>query len=126
MVISTFTIANNYKLSILLSRWLRMEQKGAAALAPVTADGEHAGADIILLGYFLNAEALARELDKQGSNLVERMLVIDFNLQNHAKIKVGTKPIAATMTMGRPTVSGRPKIGSRLSSSWTISHAAAK
>ena len=40
----------------------------------------------MLLGYFLNAEALGEELRAVRPDLLERVLVVDFNVQNHDKV----------------------------------------
>jgi len=82
VVVTSFAIAHNYRLARFFSRFL----PGRAAASEE--DGGHGqGADIVMLGYFLNAEALAAELKRSNPDLISRILVIDFNLQNHLKIK---------------------------------------
>jgi Kef-type K+ transport system membrane component KefB len=85
VVLSGFAIKYNYRLAMILERFLRIRGKKATG---ATADGDAAhGADIVMLGFFLNAEALTTELKKTNPELIERILVIDFNLQNHARIR---------------------------------------
>jgi len=90
VVISGFAIKYNYRLAMILERLLHMRGDRAAG-APKTPSGETTddvahGADIVMLGFFLNAEALATEIKKTDPELLERILVIDFNLQNHARV----------------------------------------
>ncbi len=83
VVLSGFAIKYNYRLAMILERVLGIGSKQAAG----TDDGDATpGADIVMLGFFLNAEALATELKKTAPELIDRILVIDFNLQNHASI----------------------------------------
>ena len=43
--------------------------------------------EVVLLGYFVNAEGLVNALKKENPELIKKILVIDFNLKNHPKIK---------------------------------------
>ena len=40
-----------------------------------------------MLGYFFNAEGFIKKLKTEAPHLIPKILVIDFNLQNHPKIK---------------------------------------
>ncbi len=92
VVLSGFAIKYNYRLAMILERLLRIRGEKAAG-APEAPSGETAdddaahGADIVMLGFFLNAEALVTEIKKTDPELIKRILVIDFNLQNHARIR---------------------------------------
>ena len=85
VILSGFAIKYNYKLAMILERFLRIRGQKAAG-ATEDDDAAH-GADIVMLGFFLNAEALAAELKKTNPELIKRILVIDFNLQNHDRIR---------------------------------------
>lgn len=109
VVVTSFAIANNYRLARLIGRYLpgrgvsapggRSAREDGALDAgdegvPVEVEGAEGGsgghgaqADIVMLGFFLNAEALAAELKRTSPDLVARTLVVDYNLQNHAAIR---------------------------------------
>lgn len=84
-VLSTYAVPANYRLAARAAKpWLRAP---AVPEAP-TAGGSHGGtSDVVLLGYFLNAEALAGELAREAPELLPRVLVIDYNLRNHERIR---------------------------------------
>lgn len=88
--VSSFTIGNNYRLAGLLARLLPGSRKQAPQEAGDAEDEKQPGAaqqgDIVMLGFFLNAEALVAELGKEDPDLISRFLIIDYNLQNHARI----------------------------------------
>ncbi len=90
VVISTFTISRNYQLAAWLAKALP-NQKAADIESEIGTDARgqdsHAIHDIVMLGFFLNSEALAAELKQSHPEMISRILVIDFNLQNHPKIK---------------------------------------
>ncbi|MDY0004764.1 MAG: cation:proton antiporter [Polyangia bacterium] len=101
VVVTSFAIANNYRLARRIGRYLpgrgvsapgeggdREEGAPDEALGPGGESGGHGPpADIVMLGFFLNAEALAAELKRTSPELLARTLVVDYNLQNHAAIK---------------------------------------
>jgi Kef-type K+ transport system membrane component KefB len=88
VVVAAFAISNNYRLAIVLHRAFSTGAKGPAG-------GESAGGgrsqqpvnDIVLLGYFVNADAIARHIAKTSPELLDRILVIDFNIEGHRHIK---------------------------------------
>jgi Kef-type K+ transport system membrane component KefB len=93
VVLTTYVIKNNYRISIAFERMLWKSKPVSAAAIRHAHAGAHAtshglsGADIVLLGYYLNAEALAHELENIAPELIPRTLVIDFNLHNHPIIR---------------------------------------
>jgi Kef-type K+ transport system membrane component KefB len=93
VVITGFAIKYNYKLAMALVRLLPFGgEKGADPdAAQVDAAGGEAAhgpsVDIVMLGFFLNAEALAEELKQTNPELIDRILVIDFNLDHHPAIR---------------------------------------
>ncbi len=88
VVVSTFTIGRNYQLAIWLSKVLPVKKTEEGEESKETRQQEaHAHHDIVMLGFFLNAEALAAELKQSYPELISRILVIDFNLQNHPRIR---------------------------------------
>ncbi len=91
VVLSTYGIKHNYKISKALSAMLKRKESvekidKEAAKGEHVASGHGHGAEIVLLGYFQNAEAIMCYLRDDEPELLKKMLVIDFNLQNHAKI----------------------------------------
>lgn len=96
VVITGFAIKYNYQIAMALVRLLPLgggakgaEAHGASAEAAGgdAAHGSALGVDVVMLGFFLNAEALAFELNKTNPELLKRILVIDFNLDNHVAIR---------------------------------------
>jgi Kef-type K+ transport system membrane component KefB len=98
VVLSTYAIPANYRIAAALGRLAG--RSGAAAGAPQAAgetgpghagpgDAAHGGSapEIVFLGYFQNAEALARSLASSAPGLLPRILVIDYNLRNHERVR---------------------------------------
>ncbi len=97
VVVTSFGIANNYLLAGLFGRFLPGRKvptggikgalEGVAAGRPEDGSGDGtAGADIVMLGFFYNAKALADELKRTNPKLLSRILVVDYNLQDHAAV----------------------------------------
>ena len=86
VILSTYAIPANYRIAAALARML-----GRAGAKDDTPAAERAagngGAPIVFLGYYFNAEAIARTLAREAPELLPRFLVIDFNLRNHARIR---------------------------------------
>ncbi len=92
VVLATYAIPANYRIAAGLAR-----RTGTPATAPPGArpDGAaggapeagHPAAEIVFLGYFQNADALARSLAAAAPGLLPRILVIDYNLRNHARVR---------------------------------------
>ena len=85
VVLSTYAVPVNYRLAARLAKpWLLFSPASAVAH-----DGSaHAArCDIVFLGYFVNTEALARRLARSAPELLPRILVIDYNLRNHGRIR---------------------------------------
>lgn len=87
VIVSTFAIAHNYRIAILLERVLPRGRRASPSIPDRSHDaGAHESAEIVVLGFFQNTEALALEIGKRAPELLDRMLVVDFNLKNHRKI----------------------------------------
>jgi Kef-type K+ transport system membrane component KefB len=92
VVVSSFAIAHNYRLARILGRLLPASAAQDTAMIETPADSaaesDHArAAEIVMFGFFVNAEAFARELQRTNPELVARTLVIDYNLQHHRRIR---------------------------------------
>ncbi len=95
VLVSTYAIKYNHHLAIVLTRKLGLHRRFGLARAGASAgadagdghdDGHHGGVEIVLLGYHHNAAQIAALAAASSPDLLERILVIDFNLQNHAAI----------------------------------------
>jgi Kef-type K+ transport system membrane component KefB len=92
-VASTYLIGYSHPLQQALSRWLRKagldDLDAGSGDAP--AGPAHAGKDVVLLGFFLEASALIQEYELAAPDgrhpVLDRVLVIDFNPQAHAELK---------------------------------------
>ena len=91
-VASTYLIGYSHPLQQALGGWLRklhlkdLDEGEAEATAPA-----HAGKDVVVLGFFIEASALIHEYELAAVGrrhpLLDRVLVIDFNPQVHAELK---------------------------------------
>jgi hypothetical protein len=91
-VTSTYLIEYNHRLQGWLARLLR--RAGLRDLDAPSDEGSissHAGKDIVLLGFFVEASALVQEYELAADGgrhpLLDRLLVIDFNPQVHEELK---------------------------------------
>jgi Kef-type K+ transport system membrane component KefB/voltage-gated potassium channel Kch len=91
-VASTYLIGYSHQLQKVLAGWLRwmgLEDLDARA-ADSPAAPTHAGKDVVLLGFFVEASALVHEFEldlKNGRHpLLDRLLVIDFNPLVHEEL----------------------------------------
>ena len=92
-VASTYMIGYSHTLQQTIGGWLGKagldDLDAATEEAPATP--AHAGKDVVLLGFFLEASALVHEYEQATTGgrhpLLDRMLVIDFNPQAHAELK---------------------------------------
>ncbi len=95
VVLATYAIPANYRIAAALGRLAgttRSAAGSAGAGSPGGAPGggagsEHAAPEIVFLGYFQNADALARSLARDAPELLPRILVIDYNLRNHDRVR---------------------------------------
>ncbi len=91
VLLSSYSIKNNYRLAAYIASRLGLkgrttrEKRSVAGVEGDQKGYEH-GAEIIMLGYFLNTEALIRRLKAETPDLLSKILVIDYNLQNHPQI----------------------------------------
>jgi len=91
-VASTYLIGYSHRVQEVLGGWLRTvglrDLDAATGDAPATP--AHAGKDVVLLGFFLEASALIHEyeLDAVAGRhpVLDRLLVIDFNPEAHAEL----------------------------------------
>ncbi len=92
-VASTYLIGYSHPLQQTLGGWLRKAGLNDldAASEDAPAAPAHAGKDVVLLGFFLEASALVHEYELAATDgrhpLLDRVLVIDFNPQAHAELK---------------------------------------
>ncbi len=92
-VASTYLIGYSHALQQTLGGWLR--SAGLKDLDAGTGDAPagpaHAGKDVVLLGFFLEASALIHEYELDAVDgrhpVLDRVLVIDFNPEAHAELK---------------------------------------
>lgn len=92
-VASTYMIGYSHALQQTIGEWLR--KAGVKDLDAETEEAPaapaHAGKDVVLLGFFLEASALVHEYEQAATDgrhpLLDRVLVIDFNPQAHAELK---------------------------------------
>jgi hypothetical protein len=82
VVLTSYVVRFNHKVAAFLERGFAV---GAAAAPADRAD--HPGAEIVFLGYFQNTEALARELRRSAPEILEKILVVDFNLKHHPVVR---------------------------------------
>jgi Kef-type K+ transport system membrane component KefB len=84
VVLSSYIVRFNHPIAAALERGLRLRRLGEARSAEAT---DHPEGEIVLLGFFQNAEALARELRRSAPEVLAKILVVDFNLKNHPIVR---------------------------------------
>jgi hypothetical protein len=88
LVLSSFGIRFNYSLARRIARVLRMNAAdGLGEHADGAGHAGHGSADIYLLGYYLHAEALVCRIKQCRPDLLSQIMVIDYNLINHDRIR---------------------------------------
>lgn len=91
VLVSTYAIKYNHHLALVITRRLRLHRAfglPAASGAHGEGDGGHGeGAEIVMLGYHHNAMQISAQAALSAPDLLERILVVDFNLQNHDAIR---------------------------------------
>ena len=91
-VTSTYLIEYSHRLQDVLAQWLRHAGLSDfdAAEDEAQAAPTHAGRDVVLLGFFVEASALVQEFEiakDARHRVLERLLVIDFNPEVHAELR---------------------------------------
>jgi Kef-type K+ transport system membrane component KefB len=89
VMLSSFAIRYNYSLARRIAGWLGMGT-GLSGREPADRPGTgagHAPADIYLLGCHLHAEALLRRIRQCRPDLLGRILIIDYNLIHHERLR---------------------------------------
>jgi len=84
--LSSYIVRFNHVIAAALERRFRVRRLDDTRSAPQNA-AHHPEGEIVLLGYFQNAEALARELLRSAPELLGKILVVDFNLKNHPNVR---------------------------------------
>jgi Kef-type K+ transport system membrane component KefB len=87
VALSSYIVRFNHPLAAALERGSRLRRPRPG---PSTASGEaasHPEVEIVLLGFFQNAEALALELRHSAPEVLAKILVVDFNLKNHPAVR---------------------------------------
>jgi Kef-type K+ transport system membrane component KefB len=79
VIISAFSIPNNYRIAIAAARKFKSWSKLSQNDIPGHEHEPDYSADIIMLGYFVNGPAITRYIEKNCPELLEKILVIDFN-----------------------------------------------
>jgi Kef-type K+ transport system membrane component KefB len=112
VVLSSYAIRYNYDMALAIERVVRRVlpsalPAGGVQLATGRANGElaiaaldhtappggdgagggHGSAEILVLGYFTNADSLMRLIRERDPSLLRRLLVVDFNTRNHANMR---------------------------------------
>jgi hypothetical protein len=87
VVLTSYVVRFNHPIAFALERGLGLGRLGSARTAPHSGAANHPDAEIVLLGFFQNAEALARELRRSAPEVLAKILVVDFNLTNHPTIR---------------------------------------
>lgn len=83
VIISVFTLLNNYKLAMKITSLLRFNVDKHFSHTNDKASNNHEAADVIVLGLHVNSEAIIRHLEKNRPELLDKILFIDFNLEKH-------------------------------------------
>lgn len=86
VILSTYAIPANYPIAAALARVAGRAETVPDSVAAGRA-GDDGAAPIVFLGYYVNAEAIARTLARDAPELLPHILVIDFNLRNHSRIR---------------------------------------
>jgi Kef-type K+ transport system membrane component KefB len=86
VVLSSYIVRLNHPIASALERGFRLRRLGEAR-SPSAEAADHPEGEIVLLGFFQNAEALARELRRSAPEVLARILVVDFNLKNHPTVR---------------------------------------
>ncbi len=94
VVLASYAIKYNYAIALAIGRLFGWGSR-PSVFVPVAAGegpreslpGSHPPAEVVLLGYHLNADALALRMARDNPGLLARTLVVDYNVKNHAKIR---------------------------------------
>jgi Kef-type K+ transport system membrane component KefB len=94
VALSSYVVRFNHPIAAALERGFRLRRLGEAGSTPQAGSAsesaeaaKHPEGEILLLGYFQNTEALARELLRAVPEVLAKILVVDFNLKNHPNVR---------------------------------------
>lgn len=83
VVLSSYIVRYSHPIAAGLERLLRLERFDEARVEAA----DHPGGEVVLLGFFHNAEALAGELRRSAPEVLPTILAVDFNLKNHPAVR---------------------------------------
>lgn len=87
VLLSTYGIKFNHNIALWMNRLPGLKWLSAGSPQDGAAAHDHDAPEVVLLGYHHNAEALAKLMAENCRELMSRVLVVDFNLENHARIR---------------------------------------
>jgi Kef-type K+ transport system membrane component KefB len=87
VLLSTYGIKFNHNIALWMNGLPGMKLLSAGSPQGRATAHDHGAPEVVLLGYHHNAEALAKLMAENCQELLSRVLVVDFNLKNHARIR---------------------------------------
>jgi len=88
VLFSTYAIRYNYDIALLFERLpVPARLKKYTGKGRMSTDAVQENAEIVFLGHHLASDALASKISAEAPELKEKILVIDFYLQNHDRIR---------------------------------------
>lgn len=93
-IISVFTILNNYKLAMMISRLLGLKADKNYSRTNRPANSNHKDAEVVALGFHVNSEAIVKYIEKNHPELLDKILFIDFNVKKHKQSRFNNVHLA--------------------------------
>lgn len=87
VLLSTYGIKFNHNIALWMNRLPGLQLLSGGLREGEAAAHDHGASEVILLGYHNNAEALAKLMAETCQELLSKVLVVDFNLRNHLRIR---------------------------------------
>jgi Kef-type K+ transport system membrane component KefB len=87
VLLSTYGIKFNHDIGLWMNRLPGLRSLSGSSAQGQAAAHDHGAPEVVLLGYHHNAEALAKLMAEKCQELLPKVLVVDFNLKNHARIR---------------------------------------